>query len=58
MYTRMVLMVVFWRYRMPFDAHWRVSMLMKKLIERGKNIDENGLIKMDAFKRLWVWGWS
>ena len=38
MYTRMVLMVVFLRYRMPFDAHWRVSMLMKKLIDVTKTL--------------------
>ena len=44
MYTRTVLMVVFWRYRMPFDAHGCVSTLMnvtyaKILIERDRGID-------------------
>ena len=28
MYTRMVLMVVYWRYRMPFDANGCVSTLV------------------------------
>ena len=58
MYTRMVLMVVFWRYRMPFDAHGCVSILIndtcyaKILIERDKSIDECRFIKMNAFSRL------
>ena len=57
MYTRMVLMVVFWDYRMPFDAHGCVSTLMnvtfwaKILIERDKSIDECRFIKMNAFSR-------
>ena len=63
MYTRMVLMAIFWRYRMPFDAHGCVSTLIdvpfyaKILIERDKNIDECRLIKMNAFSRLRVWVW-
>ena len=42
----MMLMVVFWRYRMPFDALGCVSTLMnvtfyaKILIESDKSIDE------------------
>ena len=42
MYSRMVLMVVCWRYWMPFDGNGCVSMLMnvtfyaKILIERDK----------------------
>ena len=54
----MELMVVFWRYRMPFDAHGCVCTLMtvnfyakKKLIERDKSIDECQFIKMNAFLR-------
>ena len=46
MYTRMVLTVVFWCSRMPFDAHGCVSTLMnvtfyaKTLIERDKSVHE------------------
>ena len=52
----MVLMVVFWGYRMPFDVHGCVSTLMnvtyaKILIERDKSIDECRFIKMNAFSR-------
>ena len=45
MYTKMVLMVEIWGYRMPFDAHGCVFTLMnitfyaKILIERGESID-------------------
>ena len=54
----MVLMVVFWRYRIPFDANGCVSTQMdvtlcaKILIERDKSIDECRFIKMNAFSRL------
>ena len=57
MYTKIVLMVVFWGYRMPFDAHGCVSTLMKVtfhakiLIERDKSIDECRFIKIKAFSR-------
>ena len=46
MYSRMMLMVVFLRYRFRFDAHGCVSALInvtfyvKILIERDKSIDE------------------
>ena len=56
----MVLMVVFWRYRMPFDAQGSVSTLMnvtfyaKVLIECDKSIDECRFIEMNAFSRLRV----
>ena len=57
MYTRMVLMVVFWCYRMAYDAHGCVSTLMnvtyaKILIERDKSINECRFIKMNVFSRL------
>ena len=51
----MVLMVVFWHYRMPFDAHGYVFTLMnvtfyaKILIERDKSIEECQFIKMNGF---------
>ena len=54
----MVLMVVFGRYRMPFDAHGCVSTLLnvtsyaKISIERHKGIDECRFIKMNAFSSL------
>ena len=63
MYSKMVLIVVFWRFRMTFDAHGCVSTLMnvtfyvKILIERDKSIDECRFIKMNALSRLSVWGW-
>ena len=54
----MVLMVIFWRCRMPFDAHGCVSTLMnvtfcakKILIERDKRTDECRFINMNAFGR-------
>ena len=54
----MVLKVVFWRYRMPFDALGCVSTLMnvlfyaRNLVERDKSTDECRFIKMNAFSRL------
>ena len=53
----MVLMVVFWRHRMPVDAHGCASTLMnityaKILIEHDKSIDECRFIKVNAFSRL------
>ena len=54
----MVLTVVFWRYRMPFDAHVCVSKLINgtlyanNLIERDRSIDGRLFIKMNAFSRL------
>ena len=63
MYTGMVLMVVFWRYKMLFDAQGCVSTLTnvtlyaKIIIDRDKSIDECRLIKMNAFSCLRVWGW-
>ena len=55
MYAKMVLMVMSWGYRIPFDAHGCVSMLVnvtfyaKILMERDKCIDECRFIKMNAF---------
>ena len=63
MYSRMMLIVIFWRYRISFDANSCVSTLMKVifyakiLIECDKSIDECWFIKMNAFSRLWVWDW-
>ena len=51
----MVLMVVFWRNKMPFDTHRCVSTLMnvtfnaKILIESDKSIDKCRFIKTNAF---------
>ena len=57
MYSRMVLMVVCWRYRMPFDAHGSVFTLMNVtfyvniLIENDKSVNECQLNKMNVFLR-------
>ena len=50
----MVLMVVFWRYRIPFDTSSTLMNVtyVKILIERDKGIDECRFIKMKAFSRL------
>ena len=55
----MSLMVVFWRYRMPFNSHGCVCMLMnvtfyakKILIEHDKSIDECRFIKINVFSCL------
>ena len=57
--SRMVLKVVFWRYRMPYNEHGCVSTLMnvtlyaKSLIEREKSIENcRRFTKMNAFSRL------
>ena len=60
LYSRMVLLIVFSRYRVPFGAHgWvftliNVTFCAKILIERDKSIDECWFIKMNAFSRLWI----
>ena len=60
MYTRMMLMVVFWRCRMPFDTHgWEFTLMTitfhaKILTEGDKSIDGYRFIKINAFSRLRV----
>ena len=57
MYSRMVLLVVCWRYRMPIDANGCVSTLMnvtfcgKTLIKRDKSVNEYRFVKMNVFLR-------
>ena len=57
MYSRMVLMVVCCRYRMPFDANGCVSTLMnvtfyaKMVIESDRSVNECRLNKMNVFLR-------
>ena len=56
-YSRMVLMVVYWRYRMPFDANGYISTLMnatfyaKLVIESDRRVNECRLNKMNVFLR-------
>ena len=57
MYSRMVLMVVSWRYRMSFDANDCVSTVMsgtfyaKTLNELEKSVNEYRFVKMNVFWR-------
>ena len=57
MYIRMVLMVVWCRYRMPFDTNGCVSTLMnvnfyaKTLNGRDKSVNAHRFVKMNVFSR-------